>query len=370
MSLCLTDNMPRGRAMGLLLLLCLMVAGIFFALGGQRAEAASKTLNYFQYESYVHEGRDWVRIELGIKGGTLEYSTETNDALNRQLRIKMQDVARGPIKSDIDLDKKIAKYLNLREDGEGNLTALVTVTRSFKDQAYKIYTAEPDRKGKKPYRLVIEIAADKTQAEYDAENPQPKDSFENLAGHHIVIDPGHGGSDSGAHGPNGLLEKNATLAISQQVANILRNSGAVVNMTRTTDVDVYGPLASDRNELQARVNVTNRDPFNEIFVSIHCDAFTSPSAHGSSTFYYAPSYRGQLLAEAVHQAVIDETGLTSRGAKTARFYVLRNSAIPATLVETAFISNYNEERLLGDEDFQYRMALAICRGISQYFRMR
>ena len=67
---------------------------------------------------------------------------------------------------------------------------------------------------------------------------------------------------------------------------------------------------------------------------------------------------------------MEETGLASRGAKTARFYVIKNSAMPATLIETAFISNYQEEALLGDSDFQYKIAVAICRGISRYFNMR
>ena len=154
------------------------------------------------------------------------------------------------------------------------------------------------------------------------------------------------------------------------MAAILRSSGAIVTMTRDSDVDVYGPMASDHDELQARVDVGNASAGNEIFVSIHCDAFTSPSAHGTSTFYYQSSYRGKLLAEAIHQAIVEETGLASRGAKTARFYVIKNSAMPATLIETAFISNYQEEALLGDSDFQYKIAVAICRGISRYFNMR
>lgn len=363
----------RNRLCKVLLLLAALVGLWGLAGDSGRAEAsvqASHELNYFRYETFTQEGRKWLRLELGIKGGSVEYSTNVRELTPKQLHVVLQDTARGKVKSDISLDRKIAKYLTLRENGNNSLDVMVSLNKPVADQMYKIYFAEPERHGKKPYRMVIEIAENKLDSEYEAEKPKTPDSFENLLGHRIVLDPGHGGSDSGARGHNGLMEKTATLAISKNVAAILRSSGAVVTMTRDTDVDVYGPMASDRDELQARVNAGNASAGNEIFVSIHCDAFTSPSAHGTSTFYYQSSYRGRLLAEAIHEAIVAETGLASRGAKTARFYVLRNSAMPATLIETAFISNYQEEALLGDPDFQYKIAVAICRGISRYFNMR
>ena len=349
-----------------LLALCLM-AGSWPC---SRAEAAAgHELNYFQYENYTQDGRKWLRIELGFKGGEAEYTTQVKELTPKQLHVVLADTARGKVRSDIALDRKVAKYLTLRQGAENSLDAAITLDQNVADRAYRIYTAEPDRKGRKPYRLVIEIAENKLPEEYAAEKPAAE-TFEGLEGRRIVIDPGHGGSDSGAHGPNGLMEKDATLAISRNVADILRNSGAIVTMTRDTDVDVYGPLASDHDELQARVDVANADSRNEILVSIHCDAFTLPTAHGTGSFYYAPSFRGKLLAECIHDEIVEATGLSDRGARTARFYVLRNSDMPAALIETAFISNHQEELLLGDADFQYRMAMAICRGINRYFRMR
>ena len=346
-----------------------MVLAVF--AGDSRVQAAAAhELNYFNYETYTHEGRDWLRIELGLKGGEVSYSTSVRELTPKQLHVVLQDTSRGKVKSDISLDRRIAKYLTMRQEGKSDLDVMISLNKPVADQAYRVYAAEADRKAKKPYRLVIEIAADKLESEYEAESPSVVDSLEGLQGRKIVLDPGHGGSDSGAVGPNGLREKDATLAISQNVANILRNSGAIVTMTRDTDVDVYGPMASDRNELQARVDVGNRDAGNQIFVSIHCNAFTSPSAHGTGTYYFADSFRGQLLAESINAAIVEDTGLADRGPQTARFYVLRNSNMPAVLIETAFISNYQEEALLGDEEFRYRIALAICKGIGQYFRMR
>ena len=364
-------NLIRHRLWQMTTAAFLLLGMMLVMLSGanQAQAAAAHELNYFNYETYTENGRNWLRIELGIKGGEVSYSTNVRELTPKQLHVVLENTSRGKVKSDISLDRKIAKYLTLRYEGKSDLDVMVSLNKPVEEQAYKIYAAEADRKEKKPYRLVIEIAADKLDSEYAAEKPQV-DSLDGLQGRKIVLDPGHGGSDSGAVGPHGLREKDATLAISQNVANILRNSGAIVTMTRDTDVDVYGPMASDRNELQARVDVGNRDASNQIFVSIHCNAFTSPSAHGTGTYYFAESFRGQLLAESINDAIVADTGLADRGPQTARFYVLRNSNMPAVLIETAFISNYQEEALLGDVDFQYKIALAICKGIGQYFRMR
>ena len=71
-------------------------------------------------------------------------------------------------------------------------------------------------------------------------------------------------------------------------------------MTRDSDVDVYGPNASARNELQARVDVGN-NANSDIFVSIHCNAFVNPAANGTQTFYYGSSYQGQRLAQSIQE---------------------------------------------------------------------
>lgn len=366
-------NLIKNRLWRVLLVMAALVGLWGVADDAVRAEAAAQAsheVNFFRYETYTYGGRNWLRVELGLSGGSVEYSADVKEMTPKQLHVVLQDTSRGDVKSDFSLDRKIAKYLTMRDNGGEALDVMISLNKPVADQAYKIYFAGPERHGKKPYRMVIEIAENKLAGEYEAEKPKTHDSFGGLSGRRIVLDPGHGGSDSGAKGHNGLMEKTATLAISSNVADILRSSGAVVTMTRDGDRDVYGPWASDRNELQARVNVGNASPDNEIFVSIHCDAFTSPSAHGTSTFYYGSSYRGKLLAEAIHQSIVEATGLASRGAKTANFYVLKNSAMPATLIETAFISNYHEEALLGDPGFQHKIAVAICRGISQYFKMR
>ncbi len=146
----------------------------------------------------------------------------------------------------------------------------------------------------------------------------------------------------------------------------MENSGATVVMTRDSDTDVYGPNASDRAELQARVDVGNRAG-TDIFVSIHCNAFANPSANGTQTFYYGGSYEGQRLANDIQQEMIATNGLRDRGIATANFYVMKYSSMPAVLVETAFITNPDEEALLSDPQWQEQLAEAIAQGISDYF---
>mgnify|MGYP002247257445 FL=1 len=89
-------------------------------------------------------------------------------------------------------------------------------------------------------------------------------------------------------------------------------------MTRDSDVDVYGPNASARNELQARVDVGN-NANSDIFVSIHCNAFVNPAANGTQTFYYGSSYQGQRLAQSIQEKMIEANGLRDRGISTCNF---------------------------------------------------
>ena len=330
------------------------------------AEAAKHELNYFQYSKYEDAGRQWLRIEIGMTGKQLEFASEVREIKPKQLKLTLQNTENDKLKKDISLDREIAKYMTIRDAGKKAAEIVITLATPVAEHDYRVYTMEPERRAKKPYRLVIEIAEDKLP-EAEPQKPYSDTVLPNLAGHHIVIDPGHGGSDSGARGPHGLMEKNVTLAICRDVDEILRANGAQVAMTRYSDVDVYGPMATDRQELQARVDVGLVNPDTELFVSVHCNAFTSPDAHGTGTYYYPHSQRDTAIAQAIQDEMVQATGLRDRGINYARFYVLRNASMPATLVETAFISNYQEEFLLGQEQFRHNMAVAICRGISKYF---
>ena len=184
----------------------------------------------------------------------------------------------------------------------------------------------------------------------------------------IVIDPGHGGSDSGAVGANGAMEKNITLAIAKELQEMLTNAGAKVIMTRNRDVDVARPLATAMEELQARVDVANKAGA-DLFLSIHMDSFSSSDAKGTSTYYYTKgSPASQRLAELVRTGIVEQLGTEDRGTKTCNFYVVKHTTMPATLAEVAFVSNSIDIQTLTTTDGVKKAAQGIYNGISRYLQ--
>jgi len=185
----------------------------------------------------------------------------------------------------------------------------------------------------------------------------------------IVIDPGHGGSDSGAIGPTGVMEKSVTLRVSNELKRLLVKEGATVYMTRNADIEVSKKRAkaTDIEELQARCDIANEKKA-DIFISIHMDSFTSGAARGTTGYYYAlGDKRSRVLADKVRAGVIDQLGTQSRGTQSCNFYVVKNTDMPATLVELAFISNASEEKLMDSEDGIRKAAQGIADGIADYF---
>jgi len=204
-------------------------------------------------------------------------------------------------------------------------------------------------------------------------NPVPQvtpipNSAPGIDGKIIVIDPGHGGSDSGAVGVNGAMEKNITLAVAKELQGLLTNAGAKVIMTRNRDVDVARPMASAVEELQARVDVANKAGA-DMFLSIHMDSFSSSDAKGTSTYYYTKgSPASQRLAEFVRTGVIEQLGTEDRGTKSCNFYVVKHTTMPATLAEVAFVSNPTESQMLTTTDGVKKAAQGIYNGISRYLQ--
>jgi N-acetylmuramoyl-L-alanine amidase len=176
----------------------------------------------------------------------------------------------------------------------------------------------------------------------------------------ICLDPGHGGYDSGAVGPTGVLEKDINLAITLKIGKILQNNGIDVVYTRTSD-NVSWP--SDVNaDLQKRCDIANNEGV-QYFICVHANSSDDPSAHGTETYYMSGSEAGQKLSQSIQNELISATGLSDRGIKTENYYVLKNTNAPAILAEVAFISNPNEESLLNNDSFQNKAAQAIATGI-------
>ncbi|MGI6361079.1 MAG: N-acetylmuramoyl-L-alanine amidase [Bacillota bacterium] len=193
-----------------------------------------------------------------------------------------------------------------------------------------------------------------------------------LKGKLIYLDPGHGSYNSstsaldrGASG-FGLYESDVNYAISLKVYNNLVALGATVKMTRT-DVPVVMSLA-DR---AAKANNAGAD----LFVSIHCNSFTSSAANGTSTWFYAPAGNNkynrnnrELLSETIQASLVKHTGLKNYGVREQNLAVLRETNMTSCLVETAFLSNAQDNAYLASESGKTALAKGISEGINNYFK--
>ncbi len=186
----------------------------------------------------------------------------------------------------------------------------------------------------------------------------------------VVIDPGHGsiysgkGYDPGAIGATGLRESDVVLDIGKRVEKLLTDQGIKVLMTRSGDTNL---------SLEDRANIANQANA-DAFVSIHANASVSSTLNGTSTYFYAPSgsnLEGQRavrkkLAESIQNQLLAVLGRKNLGVREENFAVLRCTSVPSVLVETAFISNNEEEILLADEQFREQAAQAIAQGIMEF----
>jgi len=183
----------------------------------------------------------------------------------------------------------------------------------------------------------------------------------------IILDPGHGGNDPGAIGPSGLKEKDVTLDIVLYMKGLLESSGYQVVLTRDGDYNVSQNPQSSRDELNARVVIINNHS-SAILVSVHCNSAYSPIPGGIEVFYYREEDRA--FAETVCSSLADATGRYDRGVKKAEFFLLKNTNIPAILVEALFISNPIEEKLLMDPLYRRKIAGGIVTGILRYLERK
>ncbi len=174
----------------------------------------------------------------------------------------------------------------------------------------------------------------------------------------VVIDPGHGGPDPGAIGIGGIRETDVVLEVSKIVKNLLSDKGVKVRLTRTNDVDL---------DLPPRVSIANNTDA-DIFVSIHANASRGKrrDINGLETFYYR-GWRGRLLAKRIQKQILRVSpGSPDRGVKQGRFYVIKNTRMPAVLVEIGFLTGRLDARRLEKITHRKRLAYAITKGILEY----
>ncbi len=189
---------------------------------------------------------------------------------------------------------------------------------------------------------------------------QRQQIYGNSTGRQIVmIDPGHGGPDVGAN-RNGVYEKDITLAMSKELGKILQQMGYAVAYTRTKDIDL---------DLESRVQIAESARAS-VFVSVHVNSLESnvSQVNGVETYYAPGASLGKSLANLVHNQIIASTGANDRGVRSARFYVIRNTSMPAILVETGYITNTSESSRLVNSSYQEQMAAAIAKGVDQFLK--
>ncbi|MEG0472814.1 MAG: N-acetylmuramoyl-L-alanine amidase [Solibacillus sp.] len=202
---------------------------------------------------------------------------------------------------------------------------------------------------------------------------------EPLGGVKIVLDAGHGGMDGGASGGE-VIEKEITLAITKKVERQLTRLGAEVILTRQTDGDVISEQAANDQKLTNRERkkqdiflreslVNSHEP--DLFVTIHANAIPNAKWRGAQVFFHKDGHpNSELLAKAIQQTLRETLENTDREALSIKqVYLLKKADAPAALVETGFISNEEERKLLATDSYQEKIAFAIARGIENYIHL-
>lgn len=185
----------------------------------------------------------------------------------------------------------------------------------------------------------------------------------------IAVDPGHGGLDQGATRGE-LIEKDITLEIGKKLTETVSKAGAMVILLRENESDLAGDEftgtigAHKKEDMKNRVNKANKAGA-ELYISIHTNAVPNTSWSGSQVFYQAGSEESKIVAEAIQEELSRVLGNTKRKPKPGDYYVLRNTKMPAVIVEVGFISNPGEGRLLMDAEYQAKIAYAISAGIAR-----
>ena len=178
----------------------------------------------------------------------------------------------------------------------------------------------------------------------------------------IVIDPGHGGFDTGAIGVSGVHEADINLEVAKCLKAEFEALGMQVLMTREEETGLGTTQTESLHERGRIIQEQNPD----IFISIHMDSYPDdPSVEGAHVLFQPGSAEGEELAWAIQDSLNGEFS-EDRSAHEQDLYVLRCGDSSGVLVECGFLSNANEEKRLQDADYQQRIAKAICEGVLAY----
>ncbi len=185
----------------------------------------------------------------------------------------------------------------------------------------------------------------------------------------VVIDSGHGGIDPGKTSESGILEKDINLAIAKKLETLLKCVGVNVIMTRSEDMGHYSETDSNkkRADMKARCELIDKSNPDAV-ISIHQNSYTSPSVKGAQMFYYKGSKEGKCLAEILQKAFVEHVDSTNKRVEKAdgTYYLLINTKAPTVIAECGFLSNPQEAALLNTDEYQQKVAQALCSGVLEY----
>ena len=355
-------------------------------------------------------------VELGVSLKTLSGKILSSDPYIRQVRVA--NFKPGVVRVVIDLKAEIKPSLfDLPPAGEYKnrmvldlypaQDPLMTMLQDKEKPPVEPGGYVPDNVPRTVVQMPVvdekPVKAESVATEFKSQSTEDKPDSGVVRLITIAIDAGHGGEDPGARGANGTHEKDVTLAIAKRFKALV-DAEPNMRAVLTRDGDFFIPL----HERVVKARKLNAD----LFVSIHADAFVTPDARGSSVFalseHGATSAMARLLAKRENESDLiggvrldgkdpylaktlldlSQTATISDSLKLAKsvlgrlgeinalhkgsveqagFAVLKSPDIPSILVETAFISNPEEEKRLNDEDYQHKLALAVLAGVKRYF---
>ena len=183
----------------------------------------------------------------------------------------------------------------------------------------------------------------------------------------IMVDPGHGGRDSGTYYGE-TYEKDINLEISKALEEELTKNGAIVYMTRTRDIDLSSiyDSAKKRGDLYRRL-LKIKETKSDLYISIHINWYQNTSMKGAEVLYNSINENNEKLAKSIMKEFKTDLGST-RTIKTTDLYMYRNTTTPGVLLECGYLSNPTEITLLQQENYQKKLAKSITNGIINYLK--
>ncbi|MFH0925041.1 MAG: N-acetylmuramoyl-L-alanine amidase [bacterium] len=368
----------------------ILLGSLFLLPLNAHAATLSSTVTQIRYWT----APDYTRVVIDVDRPTYHRTYPSPD--KNSIVIELKDCNNGTSNYILSVFDSVVKQINLYDVKKNVLRLEINLHKTLQ---YKIFSLK--KYLEKPDRIVIDIFREEAEKEKVEETKNVKKLKEgNIK--IVVIDPGHGGEDPGAIGSTGIKEKDVVLAIGKKLQTIInKEQGMKAYLTRTGDYFI---------PLTRRVSIANEYTA-DIFISLHADASKKKKAKGTSIFYLsekgASDEAARLLAEKENASdliggnfltgnpkidpilidmsqnlcrndsiILSNTILNNlsrinrvhcNGVKFANFVVLKSVASPSVLLETAFISNREEERYLTNSSFQNRLVRGLTEGIKYYF---